>query len=436
MSSTVDRSRGAPSPEAASASPPPQRLGIVGALREKLLGRRAESVHSVADLAPPASAAAEPAPVDEPRAAVDERLAEVDEVCAHGGPYSLSGEQSAPHDEGEIARAFWNEKHAYDVENQAREKAALDPVDYTRHGFLYNHSVSRPLTGDCAKYWLDEIGKRHLVPRPERMLALGCGPAFIEEQILERDLAGTIVAYETSEVAVASARERLAKTPWSDRIEIRCGDALAAGLPDASFDAVFVEAALHHFVELEQMFCLMHRVLRPGGLLLYDEYVGPDLQQYPPELEALLGRVNACLAPQLRRDFDSGEVRTSVTACPIEVQLQRDPTEGVHAAEILPLTWRFFDVVERYDYGGTIMRPLFNRILLNWDFENDPKDRSIAQLIVLLEQELLRAGAIPTHNTVVVARRRAEPRPPLSAAERARIGYADWTAPGSGTARS
>ena len=80
-------------------------------------------------------------------------------------------------------------------------------------------------------------------------------------------------------------------------MDLRCGNVLEAGIPDASFDAVFVEAALHHFAALEETFALMHRVLRPGGLLLFDEYVGLDLQQYPPELEAQLTRINACRAP-------------------------------------------------------------------------------------------------------------------------------------------
>jgi SAM-dependent methyltransferase len=258
------------------------------------------------------------------------------------------------------------------------------------------------------------------------MLSLGCGPAFIEQQILERDFAGTIVAYETSAVAVESARKRFSSTPWGKRIDLRCGDALSADLPDASFDAVFVEAALHHLLELEPTFRLMHRVLRPDGILIFDEYVGPDLQQYPPELEELLTRINACLAPYLRRDFETGEVRTAVEACPLALQLERDPTEGVHASEILPLTYRFFEVIDRRDYGGTILRPLFSRILLNWDFENDPKDQTIAQLVVLLEQELLRHGAIPTHNTIVVARPRREPLAPLPAERIKRIAYADW----------
>ncbi len=266
------------------------------------------------------------------------------------------------------------------------------------------------------------------------MLSLGCGAAFVEQQILERDFAGRIVAYDTSEVAIEAARQRFASTPWAERIELRCADFLTDPIPDASFDAVFVEAALHQFLDLEATFRLMNRVLRPGGLLLFEEYVGPDLQQYPPEFEALLDRINACLAPDLRRDYETGEVRHSLGSCPLELQLERDPTEGVHASDILPLTYRYFEVLQRWDYGGAILRPLFSRILRCFDFVRDPKDQTIAQLLVLLEEELYRAGVIPTHNTIVVGRKRPEPLGPLSPEQVARIAYADW--PGLETDRS
>lgn len=151
-----------------------------------------------------------------------------------------------------------------------------------------------------------------------------------------------------------------------------------------------------------------------------------DLQQYPPELEMLLGRINACLVPDLRRDFETTEVRESVEACPIEVQLQRDPTEGVHASDILPLTYRYFEVIvpprlRRYDRSAA-----FQPHPAQLAARERPKDQTIAQLIVLLEHELLRAGVIPTHNTIVVARPRSVPLDPLSPAEVDRIAYADW----------
>ena len=79
----------------------------------------------------------------------------------------------------------------------------------------------------------------------------------------------------------------------------------------------------------------------------------------------------------------------------------------------------------RQDYGGAIMRPFFTGILPNFDW-SDPKDQTVARLIILLEQVLTRHGVIPSYHTTVVGRRRDTVRAPLTEAEAARINYADW----------
>ncbi len=169
----------------------------------------------------------------------------------------------------------------------------------------------------------------------------------------------------------------------------------------------------------------MHRVLKPSGLLIFDEYVGPDHHQHPPELLEILDRINACLAESYRRDFESGVPRERVDPTPLAWMLAYDPTEGAHASRILPLTYRYFEVIERCDYGSAVLRPFFSRILTNWNFE-DPRDQTIARLIILLDHELTRHGVVPTHQTLVVARPRPEPLPPPSAEDLARIAYTTW----------
>ncbi len=303
------------------------------------------------------------------------------------------------------AETFWNEKHERDAANRLAERPAADPIDYTCHGLLYAHAVSAPLTGQVGRYWLEDVGERWLVPPPARMLAIGCGPAFIEEQILERNFAGRIVAFDLAPRAIEGARRRLAATPWKDRIELVAGDPLEADLQTGSFDAVFAEASLHHVVRIEEMFALIHRVLVPGGLLLFDEYVGPDLTQYPPHLLQILNQLNACLAPELRRDYLTGEVRERVEVCPLEWMERNDPTEGIHASQILPLTRQFFEILDQRPYGGGVLRPLMSRILLNFDFESNPRDQTIGRLLAFIDGELSRAGVIENHNVVVVARR-------------------------------
>ena len=314
-----------------------------------------------------------------------------------------------------------------------------DPIDYTQHAFLYAHSIAKPLTGRIdagpvagadgfvSHGVLDSIAARHFDPPPARLLSLGAGLCFAEEYLVSRGHVGHVTAYEPSAAAVARARARLSTRPYAARIDVRQGDVLDDAWPDGHFDAVFVLAAIHHFERIDDMFALMHRLLTPGGLLWYDEYVGPDLHQYPPDAMALMDAINECLAPQYRRDHASGTVRDALPRPSRAWMLQHDASEGVHASRILPLTYQWFDVLDRRDYGGAILRPFFSGILPNFDWD-DPKDRTVARLIILLEQMLTRHGVLPTYHTALVARRREAPRPPLTAKEAHRIAYAGWPA--------
>lgn len=328
-------------------------------------------------------------------------------------------------DEQADATSFWNQRYEEGKQVGSQPTLASDPTDYTQHTFLYQRSVARPQTGSLDGFNLDRVGRLFLTPPPSRVLALGSGMAFSEEHLLRQNYAKTIVAYEMSATAVEKATARFAEAGLSDRIELRTSDVLEDNLPSATFDAVFVQAAIHHFGRIEEMYALMHRVLRPGGLLVFDEYVGPDHHIYHPEVMEIMDEINACLAPQYRWDCIRKENREVPPRPSLEWIMGYDPSEGVHASRILPLTYQFFEVLDRADFGGTIMRGFFTGILPNFDF-TDPKDQTVASLIVLIEQLLTKHGVIPNYHTGIVARRREKPLPSLSEAEIARIGYSDW----------
>ena len=324
--------------------------------------------------------------------------------------------------------AVWDQRYEGGEHVGSRETIEGDPVDYTQHKFLYRHAIAEPTTGSPDGWIIDAIGAKHLTPAPARMLSIGCGMAFIEEHMARAGYAEHILAYEMSRSAIAGAQERVAGQPYADRLELRSGDVLTENLPTAAFDVVFVQAAIHHFFDIEAMFQLMHRVLKPDGLLIYDEYIGPDHHIYDDHVLAIMDRINACLSPAYKWDHLARHERQSVPKPDLQWMLQHDPSEGVHASQILPLTHRYFDVIDRRDYGGSIMRPFFTGILPNFDWA-DPKDQTVGRLVVLLERLLVEQGAIPSYQTAIVARRRAGVVPPLSAAEAARINYANWAPP-------
>ena len=331
-------------------------------------------------------------------------------------------------DKAASSTAVWDQRYESGEHVGSRETIEGDPVDYTQHRLLYRHAIAEPTTGSPDGWIIDAIGQTYLTPPPAKMLSVGCGMAFIEEHLVRAGFAQHILAYEMSGSAIAAATQRVAGQPYASRLELRCADVLAEDLPSAAFDAVFVQAAIHHFFDIEPMFELMHRVLKPDGLLIYDEYVGPDHHLYDDHVIAIMNRIDACLAPGYRWDHLAKHERQGVPKPDLQWMLQHDPSEGVHASQILPLTYRFFDVIDRRDYGGSITRPFFTGILPNFDW-NDPKDQTVARLVVLLERLLVEGGAIPSYQTAVVARRRPQVLPPLSDAQAGRINYAGWAPP-------
>ncbi len=329
------------------------------------------------------------------------------------------------------ATSIWDERYEKGEHVGTQATIQNDPVDYTQHPFLYGHSIGKPTTGSLDGWPIDSFARRFLQPAPQQVLAIGSGMAFVEEHLLRQDLAGHIVAYEMSPTACQAAMSRVAGTPYASRLEMRSADVLNENLPDASFDMVFVQAAIHHFFEIEKMFVLIHRVLRPGGLLWFDEYVGPDHHMYDQHVMDIMNEINDCLAARYRMDALSHHERTSVPQPSLEFMMQHDPSEGVHASQILPLTYKYFDVLQRQDYGGAIMRPFFTGILPNFDW-SDEKDQTIARLIILFEQVLTRRSIIPSYHSMVLSRRKetvlADEQTDVS-----RINYADWPGPDQST---
>lgn len=326
------------------------------------------------------------------------------------------------------ATSIWDERYEGGEHVGSKPNLDDDPIDYTQHKFLYRHAIGLPTTGREDGWVVDEVCGKHLNVPAERMLSMGCGMAFIEEHILKAGYARHITAYEMSAAAIEAAKARVAGEPYADRLDLRVGDALAADLPDANFDVVYVQAAIHHFFKIDEMFQLMHRVLKPGGLLMFDEYIGPDHHIYDDHVLAILNRIDDCLAPEYRWDSLANHRRAAVPKPSLEFMMQHDPSEGVHASRILPLTYQYFDVIDRRDYGGSVMRPFFTGILRNFDWE-DAKDQTVGRLIVLIERLLVETGTIPNYQTFLVARRRPEPLSPLTEEEAARINYADWHVP-------
>jgi SAM-dependent methyltransferase len=136
------------------------------------------------------------------------------------------------------------------------------------------------------------------VARPQpfgRALEVGAGTGYFILNLLEGGLVREAVATDISPGMLAALRasaERLGL-----EVETVQTDAGRLPFPDASFDLVFGHAVLHHLPDLDAAFREFHRVLRPGGTIVFCG----EPSRTGDRVAALPKRVAARVAPLWRR---------------------------------------------------------------------------------------------------------------------------------------
>lgn len=100
-----------------------------------------------------------------------------------------------------------------------------------------------------------------------RLLDVGCGSGA-QACRLARELSVSVLGITTSPIGVATASERARIEQVTDLVTFELRDGAANGLPDESFDRVWVLEASHLMREKDLLFAESARVLRPGGRLV------------------------------------------------------------------------------------------------------------------------------------------------------------------------
>lgn len=98
------------------------------------------------------------------------------------------------------------------------------------------------------------------------VLDLGCAGGFMAEALDDRG--ARVTGIDPAAEAIAAARAHAAQTGRSIAYDIGVGETLPYG--DAGFDAVVCVDVLEHVADLDRVLAEVARVLRPGGLFLFD----------------------------------------------------------------------------------------------------------------------------------------------------------------------
>lgn len=280
-----------------------------------------------------------------------------------------------PHS-AELAAAHWDEKYAA----ATRSAWVQNPI--------VEHEVYQRMT-DERGFWLSWVFEKKIKRRVDRLLAIGCGDGSHEIGIARHRYARHIHAFDASPVAIQMAQDAARAEGLAIEFSVKRFEEFVAEPPHQVFDVVLFSGSLHHVTDIEGMLSAVRRVLKPGGVVIVNEYVGPVYNLYPKSQIDLVNRVLDATPAMFRLAPD---VRLALPS--IEAIMANDPTEGVRASLIPILVPMYFTPYYERRVGGGLLHPIFDCLNASKVNDGSPESAAYIAMLIALENELTSGGLL------------------------------------------
>jgi SAM-dependent methyltransferase len=250
--------------------------------------------------------------------------------------------------------------------------------------------INRRITGDPQLAPIAFFAREFCERPRRRALSLGSGDGQLELAAVRVGACEEIVGIDLSPERVARARSRVPEE-LRDRVAFEVAN-LETYEPQDRYDVIFAKGVLHHIGDLERWCRTFQDRLTRSGVLYVDDFVGPSRFQWTDAQLRVINRLLAALPERLRRDLvtPDGRLREPVRRPDAVRFAESDPSEAIRSGEITAVLGRHLKPLLVRDYGGAVFHQLFNRIMGNFDADEDLV-RMLVEFDLLLTDEGLLA---------------------------------------------
>jgi len=299
----------------------------------------------------------------------------------------------------EKVKSHWGQKAQVEDLQQRKD------VSWMNHPFIEKFYINHRFTSNPESNWLEYVHKKYISRPLDLGLTLGCGDGGLERHALSLSMCQRFEAFDIAEGAIEVARELAVQAGINSQVKYEVIDLNQIQLDPNHYDIAFACMSAHHFSKLEHIYSQVRKALKQGGYFVLYEYVGPTQFQWTGEQLAIINDLLNIL-PNKYREYIlfPGQIKQHVQSLTIDEMNSIDPSEAIRSAEIVPLLDQYFNIVERIDFGGTILHMLLQDIVGNFDLENE-KDIAILNLICYLEKTLIIKKVIPSDFSLIIAQK-------------------------------
>lgn len=202
--------------------------------------------------------------------------------------------------------------------------------------------INTACSGESHKDFFQHFQENYCASPFQHALVLNCGNGWVDRLLIDRGIAQKITAFDYSHDLLKEAES----ARNSREITYFQADANQVDFDADQYDLIVNHAALHHVQYINRLCKILAKSLKPEGVFLNFDYVGPGRNQYPSRQWRLIKKENSRLAEFARKE--------RLVAPHLPTMLHVDPTEAIHSDLILECVKRYFDITLQKDIGGGI----------------------------------------------------------------------------------
>jgi ubiquinone/menaquinone biosynthesis C-methylase UbiE len=248
---------------------------------------------------------------------------------------------------------------------------------------------NRMISGDEDSPYEDHVRRQYLKGSGDlRMLSLGSGSGSHEIRFARQGIFAGISCMDIARNLLDKARQ-LSIELGLRNMEFICADAHDYEFGTGRYDVILFHASLHHFKDIDRLIGIkLIPALKPDGIMVINEYVGPDRLQFPRRQIRTVNRALKTIPKEFRRRFRMRMLKKRVSGPGILRMLIADPSEARESSRIMGTLDKYLVRVELKPYGGNILMPVLKDIAHHFTSES-PESGRILEELIRIEDEYL-----------------------------------------------